>query len=222
VSVAGISTGVAQSPTVRRGAAAVAGVAVIAALSVGILLRPDLGRAVGEGVSDSIQGVRTVAAMLAERSPGERPDGALASLKPKRQAALHERALPKVRGPAAPSSPYQALVGTPPSPVVALPPETPLYNVVAGGPPAVITPAATGGGGGTPPGLSQVPLPGGGGGGFISPPTTAATPAIPATPVTPVTPVPEPATWAMMLVGFAFIGRALRRKSGPTLQPTTD
>jgi hypothetical protein len=224
VSLVAASVGLARSNTFRRSAGAVGGVAALAALSVATLSRPDLARAIGEGVGDGIHGVQTVAAMLADRSPGERPDGALASLKPKRQAAVHQRALPKVRGPAPPPSPYQALVSTPPSPVVALPPETPLYNVVAGGP-AVITPAATGGGGGTPPGLSQVPLPGGGGGGFISPPGPAATPDIPATPVTPltpVTPVPEPATWAMMLVGFAFIGRALRRKSGATLQPATD
>jgi hypothetical protein len=34
-----------------------------------------------------------------------------------------------------------------------------------------------------------------------------------------VTPVPEPATWATMLVGFALIGRTLRRKR--TVRATT-
>ena len=43
----------------------------------------------------------TVAQIFESRSPGERLTGALASLKPKRQAAIHERALPKIRQPAA-------------------------------------------------------------------------------------------------------------------------
>ena len=132
---------IAASPTSprprlgRRGIAAIGGIAVAATLSVATLSNSKLARAVGEGVSDGVQGVKTVAAMLAERSPGERPEGALANLKPKRPTALHERALPKVRGPAGSPSPYEALIGTPPNPVIAPPPEAPLYNVVAGGPP---------------------------------------------------------------------------------------
>lgn len=46
-------------------------------------------------------------------------------------------------------------------------------------------------------------------------PVTPVTPIDPVTPVTPVTPVaavPEPATWAMMLVGFFGIGAMLRRR----------
>ncbi|MFL6760514.1 MAG: PEPxxWA-CTERM sorting domain-containing protein [Sphingomonas sp.] len=178
------------------------------ALSVAILSDSKLGRAVGDGVSSSIESVKTVAAMLAERSPGERPDGALVNLKPKRQSALHERALPKVRGPAA--IPYEALVAAPPNPVIAPPPKAPLYNVVAGGPPVVIAPT-TGvvpGTPGGPPVLTDIPLPGGGGGGIFSPPVVAAAPD---TPPIPVTPVPEPAAWAMMLVGLALIGRVLRK-----------
>jgi hypothetical protein len=41
-------------------------------------------------------------------------------------------------------------------------------------------------------------------------------------PVTPTSPVPEPASWAMMILGFALIGRALSRKtvagSAPALE----
>jgi hypothetical protein len=191
---------------------------VAAALSVAILSNSRLARAVGDSVSDSIQGMKTVAAMLAERSPGERPEGALANLKPKRQSLLHERALPKVRGPAA--TPYAALVATPPNLAIAPPAEAPLYNVVAGGPPVVI-PSTTGvvpGTSGGPPLLTNIPPPGGGGGGIFSPPVVAAAPG---TPPIPVTPVPEPATWAMMLVGFALIGRALRRKGVAILRPAT-
>jgi hypothetical protein len=36
-----------------------------------------------------------------------------------------------------------------------------------------------------------------------------------------VTPVSEPATWGMMLVGFALIGRVLRRKGAAILRPAT-
>ena len=105
---------------------------IAAALSVATLSSPRLAHALDEGISHSIQGVQTVAAMLAERSPGERPEGALANLKPKRQAALHERALPKVRGPA--PTAFEALAGPPPIPPLAPPPEAPLYAAVASPP----------------------------------------------------------------------------------------
>jgi hypothetical protein len=193
-------------------------VAVAAALSVAILTNPKLGRAVGDGVSSSVESVKTVAAMLAERSPGERPDGALANLKPKRESALQERALPKVRGPA--GTPYAALVAAPPNLAIAPPAEAPVYNVVAGGPPVVIPPT-TGvvpGTPGGPPFLTEIPLPGGGGGGIFSPPVVAAAPD---TPPIPMTAVPEPAAWAMMLLGFALIGRVLRRKEAAILRPAT-
>jgi hypothetical protein len=201
----------------RRSIAAIGGVAVAVALSVATFSNPELLGAVGDGVSDTIQGMKTVAAMLAERSPGERPDGALANLKPKRQIVLHERALPKVRGPATSPTPYEALIATPPNPVIAPPPEAPLYNVVAGLPP-VIAPPTAGVTPGGPPLLTNIPPPGAGGGGIFSPPVTAAAPEVP---VIPVTPVPEPATWAMMLIGFALIGRALRRRGAAILRPTT-
>ena len=91
-----------RSRLVRRGAAGVAGVGIAATLSFATLSNSWLGHALGDRLSESIQGVKTVAAMLAERSPGERPAGALANLKHKRQVALHERALPKIRGPTFP------------------------------------------------------------------------------------------------------------------------
>jgi hypothetical protein len=146
--------------------------------------------------------------------------GALANLKTKRQSVLHERALPKVRGPAA--TPYEALVATPRNLPIAPPPEAPLYNVVAGGPPVVIPPTGVipGTPGGSPV-LTEIPPPGGGGGAIFSPPVVAATPQAPPIPVTPVTPVPEPATWTMLLVGFALIGRALRCKDVALVRPAT-
>lgn len=197
----------------RRDGIAAIGLGAAAALSVATLSSPRLAHALGEGLSESVQGVKTVAAMLAERSPGERPEGALASLKHKRQAMLHERALPKVRAPS--STAYDTLAGPPPSPPVAPPTAVPLYNSVASGPPipvetTTVTPGTPGG----PPVLSNIPPPGGGGGGggFAPPVIVTATPEVPQTPATP---VPEPATWAMMLIGFALIGRVLKRRPVP-------
>ena len=190
----------------RRGTVAIVGVAVAGALSVATLSSPRLAHVLGEGLSESVQGVKTVAAMLAERSPGQRPKGALAQLKHKRAAALHERALPKVRGPA--PTAYEALTGPPPSLPVAPPPAAPLFTTVAGGPTPIVPPVGAPAGG--PPILSTIPGPGGGGGGFTPPvQTTAEVP--PAQPPTPAAPVPEPATWAMMILGFALMGRALKR-----------
>lgn len=208
-----------------RGTLALGGLALVGALSVATLLNPRVADAVGDGLNSGIRSVQTVAAMLAERSPGERPEGALANLKPKREAALHARALPKIRAPS--PTPYETLAGPPPTPPA--PPEAPLYNMVAGGPQAVVPPTAavvTPGMPGGPPVLSNIPTPGGGGGGgggVFSPPVVTATPETPTTPLTPTPPsppsaVPEPATWGLMLLGFALIGRALRRRryAGPS------
>jgi len=150
--------------------------------------------------------------MLADRSPGQRPEGALASLKHKKRPILHERALSKVRKP---ESPLAGIVGTPPVPPIEMPPETPLYSMVSAAPdvipPTSLVP------GGAPPG-SNTPPPGGGGG-IVVPPGTTDTPSVPTTPVTPA--VPEPATWAMMLVGFAMVGWAIRRDKRTASRPAS-
>lgn len=58
-------------------------------------------------------------------------------------------------------------------------------------------------------------LPGGGGG-------TAPVVTTPTTPVTPpVSAVPEPASWAMMILGLAFIGGILRRQRSESARPMT-
>nr|NUR36848.1 PEPxxWA-CTERM sorting domain-containing protein [Sphingomonas sp.] len=180
--------------------------ALAAALAVATVSRSGLGiglglgnavSAVGNAASHGLSTMKTMASMLADRSPGARPEGALASLKLKKQPALHERALPKVRKP---ESPLAGIVGTPPVPPIEAAPTTPLIGLVAGPPdsvpPGTIVPP--GPPGETPPG--DVPP-------VIVPPGTPNTPDVP--PVTP--PVPEPATWAMMLLGFAMIGWAIRR-----------
>ena len=192
-----------STPIVSRWIVAAAIIlAIAAALSVGTFSRANFAKPVRDAVSAGLDNIKTVAAMLADRSPGQRPEGALASLKHKKQPVLHQRALPKVRRPV---SPLAGIVGTPPAPPIEMPPETPLYSMVSAGPdvipPTSIVP------GGAPPG-SNTPPPGGGGG-IVVPPGTTDTPNVPETPVTPAG--PEPATWAMMLLGFAMVGWAIRR-----------
>jgi hypothetical protein len=192
----------APSPLRTRRAAAVGAIAIVlalaAAVSIATFSRGDFVNAVASAAAAGLKNIKTVAAMLADRSPGKRPEGALASLKHKR-IALHERALPKIR----PASPFAVLVGTPPTPPMELPPvlPAPLIALATGGPSAVVTP-------GGPPIFSDIPPPGGGGGIVGPPSTTPETPPV----VPPVTPaVPEPDSWAMMLVGFALVGWTIKR-----------
>ena len=196
-----------RARSARRGAIGIGVLGAAAALSIATMSNPWLAHSLSEGLSESVQGVKTVAAMLADRSPGQRPEGALASLKQKRQGVLNER-LPKVRAPSSPA--YEALAGPPPTPPIVPLPEAPLYTAVAGAP-TPLTPVAGGGGG--PPNLSNIPLPGGVGGGIFAPPViTTATPEVPQTPISA---VPEPMTWTMMILGFALIGRVMRRRLVP-------
>lgn len=206
----------------RRNAVIAVLFALAVAVGLGIATRPDLanlaggrfGNAVSQSVKDGVQGIKTVAAMMAERSPGERAKGALASLKHKR-TELHERALPKVRAPSPPVSPLAAIVTAPPAPPV-LPPAatTPLFGLMAG--PPVVVPPVTGGGVTPvgPPSFSNIPPPGGGGGAIVPPITPEQLPPPPA--------VPEPSTWALMLLGFAFTGLALRRDRRRAALAATD
>jgi hypothetical protein len=215
----------------RRGAVIAIVIALAAALGIAVyngrdMFRPgsgnDVAGAFRNGIGQGINGIKavgdTVASLFESRSPGERAEGALASLKHKRHPALHQRALPKVRRP--PASPLAGIVGAAPIPPV-LPPVTPgpLYNVVNGGPaaPVALSPPPVGPGGFFP----GLPLPGGGGGIIVPPPAIVTPPITPPVtpPVIPSTPgVPEPSTWAMMLLGFAMIGSAVARKARPLPQ----
>lgn len=182
--------------------AVLAGIA--AAFSLTIAADPRLSKEVGERVNQAAHGFETVAAMLAERSPGQRPAGALANLKHKR-SAVESNAAPLGRHVI---PPLEAIMGAPSAPLI-VPPTVAapqLYNVVAGTP-APIVPASSGAGG-SPPILSDIPPPGGGGGVIAPPPII--TEELPPPPVT-TSAVPEPASWAMMLIGFAAISSAFRR-----------
>ena len=159
------------------------------------------------------EGASTVAGLFNLRSPGERANGALVSLKVK-LPLLHERALPKVRRPISPLAGVAAASPAPPASSV------PLYNIVGPtksplpGLPVALTPS-----GGTPGGFFPAITPIPGGGVVIPPPAITPPPpdvpvVVPTGPGSPVTPgVPEPTTWAMMLLGFGMIGCAFRRRS---------
>ncbi len=215
--VSAIPKRLAASLATRRGGLAAAVLVIAAALSLVSLSRPDLARAAADGVAHGVDDLNMVSAMIAHRSPGERVKGALASLKHKRKPALHERALAKVRMPEAPVSPLLGLIGAPPVAPVAIPPAMPLYAMVANGPSLAIPPIALVPGGPTSPPNSLIPGGPGGGGGIIVPPVVTT-----ATPETPVTPaVPEPASWAMMLVGFALMAGAIRRDRRAGFRPAS-
>lgn len=190
-----------QTLRTRRAAVAAIVIAIAAVLAVATFWRTNVANVVNGAASAGLNNLQTVAAMLSDRSPGQRPEGALAALKHKRQPALHERALPKVRQPL---SPLAAIIGAPPVPPVEALPTMPLYSMVAG--PPVVLPQLSIVPGNSPPG-SNMPPPGGG---IVVPPgTPTETPIVPVTPVTPA--VPEPNSWAMMLLGFALVGWAVRR-----------
>jgi hypothetical protein len=174
------------------------------------------GGALQESVNRSLNSITafgdSVAGLFGSRSPGQRAAGTLANLKQRKHLALHQRALPKVR-----RRPLTTILNASPVPP-ALPAEAaPIFNAVTDTPKTAIpgTPlgltSTTGGAGGFPgltplPGGIIVPPPA-----TIGPPETPTVPIIPTTPITPTTPVPEPASWLMMLIGFAFVGCLFRR-----------
>ena len=186
-----------------------------------------VGDAARQAFNQGVSGINaigdTVAGLFGSRSPGQREGGTLANMKQRKRPALHQRALPKVRG-----GPLAAIVGASPVPPPVPPASAPLYNVVTDSPKAGVpgTPIAlTPGSGGGPtafPGLT--PLPGGGGvivppPVTIGPPETPTTPTTPTIPTNPASPVPEPGSWLLMLLGFVSIGAASRgvaRRSLPT------
>ena len=162
--------------------------------------------------------VRSLMSVLHQRSPGARTRGELADTKAHKRAAPRQHALPKFRPrqralakvqPPYPDSFVQPLfAANKPQLAEFAPPTAPQLLFAALPSPSYLAPFA--------PGVFGI-LPGGvgapGGGGSV--PTTPAVPVV--TPiVTPVLPaVPEPDSWALMLLGFAATGLALRRRAGP-------
>lgn len=180
-------------------------------------------------------GASTALAELAARSPGARIGGIALKAKTKRAAP---RALARGAAPAGVASSPGS--GAPIASVMSAGPEGPLGAAPAGlgtlpgglilpGTAAAPVPGAVApvpGGG-----VGFVPVPGGGGviigpGGGGTPGATTPTPTptptvtppvvVPTPMPTPTTPpvaaIPEPSTWLMLIVGFGFVGRTLRRR----------
>lgn len=147
--------------------------------------------------------------IMTARSPGERGHGAMFSVKQTKRPRQLASVTP--RGPRAPRERVLSTVRErAPAGIV---PVGDLPIAPAGFVPdlAPVAPGALGPGG-----------PGGGGNGFGPPPVFPTGPGgnIPGlpgptptpTPTTPVPAVPEPASWAMMSLGFAIVGFAVRRR----------
>lgn len=138
--------------------------------------------------------------LLDKRSPGERTAAQLTKTKHARALAKQRTAPKQVVPP--PDAPLVSILMGPPEP---LPVELAAAPFVPGPPPvlgAIIAPPSGGG---------SIVSPPGGGGTVIAPPggdTPQSNPKDTHEPVieTPPPAVPEPATWAMMLLGFGLIG----------------
>ena len=172
--------------------AACALLALPAAIGTSFLLLPD-----NQVAQAAAAGARDLADLISARSPGQRTEGALTKTKHARARALPKtqwrpKDLPQIAiRPYVPS--LQEVVTAPPltpPPVeftfAAIPDNTPLF----GGGPLVFTP---------------------GPGGFSPPGGSPQTPPQPPEVLTPTPAVPEPATWALMLLGFGLVGWRMRR-----------
>ena len=188
---------------------------IIAATGATLLLGGGLsftlsGLTAADAVYASVQKAKSLADMLGMRSPGERTEAELTKTKRARTLVRHRLPAPKL--PVPPSAMDLARILLPPAtelpvdiagpvPLMQVPPVS-LAQIVSppsGGSKPIVSPPG-GSGGGTP----------GGGPPMVSPPTSPEL--IPA--------VPEPGTWAMMLLGFGFIGWRIRREK-PALQLLT-
>lgn len=141
--------------------------------------------------------------LMHRRSPGARTEAQLTKIKRPHHRVLTERSLPEL--PEIPGvtavTPTVALFAPPLQAAMPVFPEAPLLTAAAYPPPLFFVP---------PIGGVFAPPPGGGGGG---PPGGPGGPGGPPQQPPPEQPpaVPEPGTWAMMILGFALTGWALRR-----------
>jgi hypothetical protein len=163
---------------------------------------PAAGKASKPGKGGLLAMLADPISLIAERSPGERGAGALLSTKP---GGPEERVLSEVRerDPAA-GDPAGAAPPGPNDPVFGVAPNT--FSPAGGAPGG--DPA-----GGDPAGGDPSFFPGGGdpgGPSFLQRSTPFVAPGNPGLPGIPA--VPEPATWAMLLLGFGGIGMMMRRR----------
>jgi hypothetical protein len=147
----------------------------------------------GAGAVSNIAPAQSLFALLSARSPGDRTTAQLSDTKAARKVAVtppRQRALPKVR-PAKALDEYGELL---------LMPEEPFIPELAALPTIPYDFGSPGGGSSTTPGGGGGGCCGGGGGGGDD--------TIPGD----VPAVPEPATWAMLLIGVFGCGSMLRRR----------
>ena len=162
----------------------------------------------GADIADEAQkAAQSVVEMMKQRSPGARTGDILTKTKSRKYAVLSSA----IEGPSAPKSAAAppAVLGpmeAPGAPVTELAQLAPVDAppVIA----AMYLPPWAGGGG--PP--SQCCSGGGGPPGPPGPPGGPGGPSWPPVPPGPTPGVPEPATWAMMLLGFAASGWSIRRQ----------
>jgi len=202
--MAGIITFLASKRRIAAGAAALA---LLATASITVpLFSSDSGVLLAQA-SDALQ-------RFVDRSPGERGETDLIKTKVKRNfgGPASARALGPQR-----DAPEERALGkifdTPPEEAVDQLSGNPLGPLALADPDPLLLPigdVGTIGGTPTEPGFP-------GGISTVVPPiaTDPGDPTIPVDPEPPVTgAVPEPGTWALMILGFAFCGAALRRRSG--------
>jgi hypothetical protein len=178
---------------------------------------------VGEGLLNAgVAAAREALDVMDQRSPGERTEASMTKGKPRIDVDRVARALPRIRDARASSQPpatAQSLVAA-----AAAAPDEAFAAPAAAGAPVAFAGAPGGVGGGGPGGVFFPPFGGGGGGGgggglvFVPPgeetPETPGTPpGTPGTPPTSTAPIPEPASWAMMIMGFAVAGVFARMRS---------
>lgn len=186
---------------------------LVGALAVSGGLKIVFANGVGDNVAQGLNRLKTVAAILDGRSPGERFPGALVNLKHERRLAAQERALPKTRDPSPPATLLSVDPSIIPLPAVA----APFHDMVSGelswaAPTDLIVQDSRPTALGDPQTVFPIAPPGGVGGvGMIVPPFETAPTGIPPEP----TPVPEPSTWLMTIFGFAAIARLMRRERSP-------
>ena len=200
---------------VRRLPALVGGLALVAAaiVLVGFMVSGGQNQAVAALLRDPL-------AVLAGRSPGLRPGGALLQTKLRREDAggrrsndaPDERVLSAVR--TRPGEPSLLTSGFAPDDILGtlLPTDAQILNPGASAPGSFVLPGTasvgSGGGGFFGGGGTIGSGPGGGGSAVTPPPPTISPPP-------PVASVPEPASWLTMLVGFGVVGALLRRFGSP-------
>ncbi|HEV2567067.1 MAG TPA: PEPxxWA-CTERM sorting domain-containing protein [Sphingomonas sp.] len=175
----------------------------------------------GEGMLNAgVAAARDMVDAVGGRSPGERTQASMTKGKPRIAVDRVARALPRIRDARASSQPPAAPAAAAAAPAALGAPAAEAAPAFVASPSAFAeTPGGVFVGSPGPGGVFVPSLPGGGGGGGgpilivppgETPPGTETPPTV--TPPVVTAPIPEPATWAMMLLGFGAAGAAMRTR----------